>query len=556
MIKLGNLDFTSIKQGSTAIASVYLADEMIWSAGGYSSQYLTLDIVSGGTLMWRAFSSADAKSISYSLDDGDTWTQITSDVGVSAPTLSVSAGDRVMLKGTNASYGTPTAGSQMAFTYSTFNGSTASFNLEGNIMSLVYGDNFSGQTTLESAYTFGMMFFSTSVLSAEHLVMPATSLSEGCYWSMFNGCTSLATAPVLPASTLEDYCYSNMFYGCSSLGYIKCMATDISATDCTAWWVDGVAPYGTFYQNDTVDAGWTKGKDGIPNGWTPIPDYVDYSKEYLTFVAEDDNVSFTLYGGTAGNTFQYSVDNGSTWSNVSIGQTTSAINNGEKMLFKASGLTINSELGIGTIRPSSSASVEGNIMSVAYGDDFSGQTSISANFQFRKLFSGATNITSAENFVLPATAVTKQCYSQMFDHCNGLVTPPQKIGDSAMTFNGDYCFSDMFSNCTSMTTAPELPATTLGLQCYWYMMQGCTSLTTSPTLPAATVPKQAYSGMFNGCSNLNSITCLATSLGSNATQNWVSNVASSGTFTKNSSMSRWPSGVNGIPSNWTVVDAV
>ena len=38
-----------------------------------------------------------------------------------------------------------------------------------------------------------------------------------CYDSMFNGCTSLTTAPALPATTLADYCYQGMFYGCSSL---------------------------------------------------------------------------------------------------------------------------------------------------------------------------------------------------------------------------------------------------------------------------------------------------------------------------------------------------
>ena len=34
---------------------------------------------------------------------------------------------------------------------------------------------------------------------------------------MFNGCTSLTTAPVLPATTLADYCYQNMFRGCTAL---------------------------------------------------------------------------------------------------------------------------------------------------------------------------------------------------------------------------------------------------------------------------------------------------------------------------------------------------
>lgn len=281
---------------------------------------------------------------------------------------------------------------------------------------------------------------------------------------------------------------------------------------------------------------------------------IDYSTEYLTLIAETDNVSFQLAGGVNGNTFQYSTDSGSTWNNVSIGQTTSSINAGDKIMFKATSLSIGGETGIGTIRPSGMASVEGNIMSLVYGDNFVGQTSITNNFQLRKLFSGATNITSAENMVLPATTFTKQCYSQMFQGCTNLVTPPKVVGTATATFNGDYCFSDMFANCSSMTTAPELPMTTLGTQCYWYMMQGCTSLTEAPVLPALTINTQSYCGMFNGCTRLNSITCLATAgISTNNCNNWVTNVSSSGTFTKAANAS-WGIGTSAAPSNWTIVN--
>ena len=61
--------------------------------------------------------------------------------------------------------------------------------------------------------------------------------------------------------------------------------------------------------------------------------------------------------------------------------------------------------------------------------------------------------------------------------------------------------------------------------------------------------------MFNGCKKLNSITCIATDISAtNCTYNWVSGVASSGTFTKTGSMTSWTSGANGIPSGWTVED--
>lgn len=34
---------------------------------------------------------------------------------------------------------------------------------------------------------------------------------------MFYGCTALASAPALPATTLSNYCYDSMFYRCTSL---------------------------------------------------------------------------------------------------------------------------------------------------------------------------------------------------------------------------------------------------------------------------------------------------------------------------------------------------
>lgn len=60
--------------------------------------------------------------------------------------------------------------------------------------------------------------------------------------------------------------------------------------------------------------------------------------------------------------------------------------------------------------------------------------------------------------------------------------------------------------------------------------------------------------MFRNCSNLNSVTCSATPNSSN-THNWLYNAATSGTFYKASTES-WSSDASGIPSGWTVVDAV
>lgn len=98
--------------------------------------------------------------------------------------------------------------------------------------------------------------------------LPATTLINYCYEYMFSGCKNLIQTPELPATTLANGCYSNMFYNCTNLNYIKCLATDISATYCTNSWVRGVASTGTFITPSSTS--WSTGNDGIPSGWTRV----------------------------------------------------------------------------------------------------------------------------------------------------------------------------------------------------------------------------------------------------------------------------------------------
>ena len=111
-------------------------------------------------------------------------------------------------------------------------------------------------------------------------------------------------------------------------------------------------------------------------------------------------------------------------------------------------------------------------------------------------------------------------------------------------------------NCTSLTTAPKLSTTKLVDSCYMTMFQGCTSLRTAPELPATTLAEYCYYYMFDGCTNLNYIKCLATNTSErNCTKDWVSGVASTGTFVKNPNMNGWATGTSGIPTGWTIIDA-
>lgn len=130
--------------------------------------------------------------------------------------------------------------------------------------SLVSAPELSATTLAYGCYS-EMFKGCTSLTQAPEL--PATELEITCYAEMFLSCTSLTQAPELPATTLTTACYSSMFDGCTNLNYVKCLATDISASDCTFRWLRNVSSTGTFVKDPTMSA-WTSGNNGIPTGWT------------------------------------------------------------------------------------------------------------------------------------------------------------------------------------------------------------------------------------------------------------------------------------------------
>ena len=335
----GTLTLTASYGGFSATGNVTVYQEAATS--DFSTKPLTFNILSAGTIIWTVKDKSIAKTIDYKLNNGE-WKSIKSNTGSSAPKINVAEGDKIQFRGNNAQYATSPS------KYNSFSGSTASFEVEGNIMSLIYGDDFKNKLTISSDYTFTNLFRAcANLVSAENLILPATTLAYYCYYYMFYGCssltsapklpattltnlcyygmfwnckslstapalpantlakscysfmfqgctslttapelpatdlanycyyymfyncTSLTTAPALPATTLKNYCYECMFYVCTKLNYIKCLATDISATDCTKNWVYGVASTGTFAKASSMTS-WTTGVNGIPTGWTVI----------------------------------------------------------------------------------------------------------------------------------------------------------------------------------------------------------------------------------------------------------------------------------------------
>ena len=66
--------------GSTPATAIYIGSTQIWSPEepGYEEQYLTFEILNAGTITIKASNAYVSKTISYSIDNGSTWSDITS----------------------------------------------------------------------------------------------------------------------------------------------------------------------------------------------------------------------------------------------------------------------------------------------------------------------------------------------------------------------------------------------------------------------------------------------------------------------------------------------
>ena len=180
----------------------------------------------------------------------------------------------------------------------------------GNVMSLLKGkDGFADADALEAKNTFYGLFAGAENLlndADRQLVLPATTLQEGCYQDMFNGCKGIEKAPELPAPTLEKNCYQEMFYDCSKLNSVKCLATDISAENSTKDWLGNAGTEATGEKViETAVPMPLNSEDGVPAGWTEdVTAPIDLSTLAADYEAQDGDV---LTGTLDGNAQPYKI---------------------------------------------------------------------------------------------------------------------------------------------------------------------------------------------------------------------------------------------------------
>ena len=266
---------------------------LLYSKKKEALNYLCFTALEEGTFTFTYHASLTANqatSVSYSIDGGATWVTLNHTPGTAATftTPTINTGETVLWRGTNnvlAYKANPGTTSQFS--------STGTFDVSGNIGSILYGDKFNGKSVTVQ-FGFSSLFSNCKVVNAKDLtlipftgqhayanmfrgcanlitppLLPFTSLTLFCYTSMFQYCTSLETAPVLPATSVPAYAYNQMFRDCSKLKYIKAMFLTDPSTDTVTFqnWVQGVAATGTFVKNAAAEWDVT-GNNGIPSGWT------------------------------------------------------------------------------------------------------------------------------------------------------------------------------------------------------------------------------------------------------------------------------------------------
>lgn len=217
---------SDIRLGSSTITALYYGSTLLWPLKrDYSKECLTIEAVDNSVLVqFIAYTTSGmsvTKDIQYSKDKSS-WTTVSfgNVTGGNIPGVGINKGEKLYLRGNNTTYSDYSDDDNNQFYNCNIKitGDNSNAKLYGNIMSLLYADNFANQTTLHNRCTFRSLFSSSTALTdASNLVLQATTLSEYCYESMFGYCSSLTAIPKLPATTLAPWCYSSMFQNCTSL---------------------------------------------------------------------------------------------------------------------------------------------------------------------------------------------------------------------------------------------------------------------------------------------------------------------------------------------------
>ena len=401
-IKIGNLDISAFKVGSSD-CKIYLGDTLLYptTPHDYSQDYFAIvseednNTISLKNTGYNTTTSSNkywhSVTISASTDGGSTWSKFTTTRNGTTTFGTINKGDKILFKSVTSKF------ANTSDVYHYFN-STKNINAEGNILSLIHGDNFLSNDSLpiisskeaNRTMQLGCIFKgNTKIISAKNLILKPTTLKPKCYASMFQGCTSLATAPELPATTTDENSYQTMFDGCTSL--------------------------------------------------TTAPTSIGTSS------------------ATIANLCCYSMFQGCTSLTTApkLPATTLANNCYLNMFYGCTSLATAPELPATTLANSCYSNMFRNCTSLVTAPELHAITLVNLCYNF--MFDGCTSLTTAPK--LPATTLANSCYQRMFQGCTSLATAPElpatTLADYCYDnmFNGCTSLSDITCFATDISAS-------------------------------------------------------------------------------------------------------
>ncbi|XQP55288.1 MAG: hypothetical protein ACOQNV_00765 [Mycoplasmoidaceae bacterium] len=168
----------------------------------------------------------------FSKNNGKIWTRV-QQLSITEPIATINEGQSVIFKGNNPN-GFSNSEKFISFYFYDINDPLSQHDdlasLSGNIMSLIDNGQCE-QTVIPNAYCFASLFDGSTkegppivtretLRDASNLLLPATTLDEGCYYQMFRHSEHLVKPPSdLCAEQGEQYCYLRMFDCCFGLKY-------------------------------------------------------------------------------------------------------------------------------------------------------------------------------------------------------------------------------------------------------------------------------------------------------------------------------------------------
>lgn len=423
----------------------------------------------------------------------------------------------------------------------------------------------SGQWELVEYYTVGHDKYK--------LVLPATTLTQGCYVNMLNN-TGLTEAPELPATELEPYCYQYMFSNCGNLTKVP----NLPATDVKE------GSYGYMFQSckgltevpaisvKTLDNYACQGMFGSCENLKAAPAITVEEVGDRACERMFDNCSKLKKAGAI-NVKKADGEYSLAWmfSNCTALTETPAISTESLGQYACFRMFYNNQ----KLTKANPITVKKTADNRAFNWMFEQCTELTespeitaetfGNYACQNMFSGCQKLKKA-NAINGKTAGSN-AFANMF---NNLPELEEAVAVNVETM-GKWSCAGMFSNCQNLKKAPKLPSMNLAFGCYQSMFDGCISLTEAPELPAEKLAQQCYLFMFQNCTKLSKVTCLAKTMDdvNFAIYDWLKNAGTdesvtTRTFTRSEENTLWVNSDESamssdqwyVPTTWTITPSI